>query len=482
MIMSEPKSSFRPLLWAATLAVGFGTVWAIVGAWLYAGIDSVRQGSEGNTYEQLVIRSDGTPLIHSYRFDDPSLSTYHDLSGRVQDPPDGTNVLQGVYMPGGEGRPGIFADRLPWQQRLKVFVNEQEPVVSWYFVHDGKQEGAGYLVGYERESNRRGGFIGMQGFRSDPVPIDDWIPVRSALMADYSQWSSAPISIYWGSTRLGPRALRPGQRDLPPHLVFIPSGNRIQLVDLSTRSVKTVFQASAPIEALGVPPLSTSSKEQPILVRAGQQIQTLDHNYKTTRAFTIPNEVDRSDRGVTWYEIDNGQAIAITPRTVYRIAVDGTIQDQVEYNLKTGSRALSQEMGAFLFALALPSPALVIAIEPLLLMGIDPALSYPGAMSALVKSSWPSLLMIFALSLVLALMAKRRSRAFGLANREQFAWTVFVLFLGLPAYVGFRLHRRWPIREACPHCNARVPRDRTACAECGTRFPDPALKGIEIFA
>ena len=32
-----------------------------------------------------------------------------------------------------------------------VFVNEQEPTVNWFFVHDGKPDGAGYFVAYERD-------------------------------------------------------------------------------------------------------------------------------------------------------------------------------------------------------------------------------------------------------------------------------------------------------------------------------------------
>ena len=57
-----------------------------------------------------------------------------------------------------------------------------------------------------------------------------------------------------------------------------------------------------------------------------------------------------------------------------------------------------------------------------------------------------------------------------------------MILFGLPAYVGYRLHRRWPIRLPCPHCQGLAPRDRTACAECGDGFPEPAGKGIEIFA
>jgi hypothetical protein len=79
-------------------------------------------------------------------------------------------------------------------------------------------------------------------------------------------------------------------------------------------------------------------------------------------------------------------------------------------------------------------------------------------------------------------MAWRRSRSFGCPKQEQVVWVVFVLLFGLPAYVGFLLYRRWPIRQPCLSCQALVPRDRVACAECGTLFPDPSLKGIEIFA
>jgi hypothetical protein len=57
-----------------------------------------------------------------------------------------------------------------------------------------------------------------------------------------------------------------------------------------------------------------------------------------------------------------------------------------------------------------------------------------------------------------------------------------VLLFGVLAFVGFLLHRRWPVREPCPACHARSARDREACSECGAAFPAPGLKGIEIFA
>ena len=114
----------------------------------------------------------------------------------MQDAPDRNDLLAAVYLFGAHGRHrASFPAQPGWAERLKAFVNEREPTVNWFFVHDGKPDGAGYFVGYERESNRRVGFIGLSGFRSDPVPAAEWIPVRGELIGP-SHWSSAPVWIY----------------------------------------------------------------------------------------------------------------------------------------------------------------------------------------------------------------------------------------------------------------------------------------------
>ena len=115
-------------------------------------------------------------------------------------------------------------------------------------------------------------------------------------------------------------------------------------------------------------------------------------------------------------------------------------------------------------------------------MARNPAQGYRAAFAAMLKQAWPSLLAVLALSSLLAAIAWRRARAFGLSRREQLVWAGFVLLFGVPAAVGFLLHRRWPVREPCPSCHLRCARDRDACAECGAPFPAPTLKGIEIFA
>ncbi len=488
-MIARKFSLLRQLAWAATLATGFGALWCVLVAWLGISIQQAWQGGNRSVYERLEVKSDGTLLIHGFPQDGLSQATYRDLKGVVQDAPDRDDLLPAVQLFRARGTPGFFSPQAGWTERLTVFVNEREPTVNWFFVHDGKPDGAGYFAGYQRTSNRRVGFIGMSGFRSGPVPAADWIPVRGAPK------SSAPVSIYSGHSWV----LRPAAGDVPPRWVYLPSGSQLRQADLAARTVTTVFETPEPIESVGIPTLAYwstghSTTEQPILVRTTQQIHVLDQQHHVKKLFSLPADVDRRS-WVDWYEIKSGQAIAVvgplwltdqpdnvSRQLVYRINGDGAIADQFTVDLQIGSSAPDQATQAFQMALALPAPAILFAIGVLVVIATDPPLSYPAAVTALLKDTGPSLIAVLALSIVLAILVQRRSRAFGLARREQIAWSGFVLVFGLPAYVGFRLYRRWPIRQPCPNCHAQAPRDRVACAECGTRFPDPSLKGIEVFA
>jgi len=479
-------SLLRQLAWAATLGAGFGALWLVLVLWLGTLIQEAWRGGHLPPYETLVVRSDGTLLIESTPRERLSEMTYRDLKGQVQEAPVRGKLLSAVSMSGQPPKTGSFP-WLGWGSRLMEFVNEQDPTVNWFFVHDGNPDGAGYFVAYERTSNRRVGFLGMSGFRADPVPKTDWIPASGELK------SSIPFSIYPGR-EWSPRVDR---WDVPPRWVYVPSGTQLRKVDLAARTVTTVFETREPIVAPGIPWLATWSmgrapKEKTILVRTTQQIHELDLQHHVLRVFTIPTEADRRS-SVQWFAMDNGQAIAVfTPSystgepdsvsklKVYRIAGDGAIQDQFELDLQTGS--VPKQTQDLVGVLAFPAPAILFALIPVIEVGINQIKDYPAGLEALLKNTWPAFSAVLALSLILAVLAWRRGRAFGLAHKERITWTVFVLLLGLPAYVGFRLYRRWPIRQPCTTCHANVPRDRLACAECGIRFPDPSLKGIEIFA
>ena len=391
--------------------------------------------------------------------------------------------------------PGYFSARPGWEQRLEAFVDDQQPGVNWFFVHDGMPEGAGYFVGYDRSSNRRVGFIGLSGFRSGPVPTNEWIPVRGPVMADDANWSSAQTWIVAGQVQRASRVIRSFRHawsmcrpEIACDSLTSPPGPCGRSSRRRIRLNRWEFRRTRP----GPPALRRGRSV--IVVRTTRQIHVLNREHASTKVFTIPTEADRQSP-VFWYEIGNGRALAdfdrpwstegadnIARRMAYRIADDGTIVEQYDLALQSGMLKWSKQHEAMSLHIGLPAPAILLLIEPLFVMGIDQAKSYPAAVRAVLLSSWPGLMAVAALASVLAALAWRKSGAFGLPTREQVAWLVFVLLFGVPAYAGFLLHRRWPLREKCPNCQTQAPRDRGTCSECGIRFPDPALKGIEIFA
>jgi hypothetical protein len=488
-------------LLATTLATGFGTLSFLAVLWLGSAIHEAWQDRRHPFREDLVVTADGIPLIMSTPLDNLSAATFRDRNGVAHDVDGAKDLLSAVYLSGESENEGdaFLAVASGWGPRLKYFVDERAPTLNWFFVHDGKPQGSGYFAGYERVSNRLVGYIGLAGLRTDPLPASERIAVRGAQLSNGSSWSSEPS---WVNSRRAPAVtIRPGRWDLPPRLVHVPSGNQLRKVDLAARTVATVFEASEPIEAVGVPIITAYSNAQltkalPILVRTSRTIYGLDHDYRTSFTFPFPTGADRRSL-VRWYDLGNGRAVVdflgsdlpaspetdgLTQRLVCRVGADGTIEESFALRLQMGSPAMDRQAGDFLLALALPAPAILIAIEPFLLMVRERARSYPAAVGAMLTGSWPSLAGALALSAVLAMIASRRSRVFGPARSDRAVWTCFVLLLGLPAFLGFLLARRWPIRTPCPHCGARSPRDRGGCAACGTRFPDPPYRGIEIFA
>ena len=137
----------RELMLAATLAAGVGTLWCLFVVWVGAAIQSVWEGGQETwpPREELVVKSNGTPLIRSTPFHNLSLLSFRDLSGRPEDDPGPDGVRPGLTMAGELPDVDSFWSDGGWEQRLKVFINEREPAIDWFFVHDGKARRVGIL-------------------------------------------------------------------------------------------------------------------------------------------------------------------------------------------------------------------------------------------------------------------------------------------------------------------------------------------------
>ncbi len=451
----------RELVLAATLAVGFGTLWCLFVLWLGSAIQSVWQG-DSETWpprEELIVRSDGTPLIRSTPAYNLSLATCRDLNGRQQDDP-GENYQRD----GDDPRPSrevdtfrshrdwrsrlkvfivdTFWSHRDWGSRLKVFINEREPAVDWFLIHDGQRQGSAYFAGYERESCRRIGYIGLAGFRSDAVPLNERIPVRGEVAANDTNWGSSESRVWWRTNRT--IKLDPG--DVPPHLVYVPSGNQIRLVDLAARTISSIFETSEPIGSVAVPMMTSWSsgrapKEASILVRTWQRIDVLDRSNRTRMAFTIPTELDRESL-VIWHALGDGGGIAeflpvkqnddhaanVSERIVYRVGADGSVQDRFTLQLHVGGPPRSELIDNAQTVVALPVPVMLAALKIVsLITAGEPEIP------------WISIFGIAAISCVAALLAWRLCRTFAFGRAPALVWSLFVVVLGPCALVGLLL-------------------------------------------
>ncbi|OJW14718.1 MAG: hypothetical protein BGO49_17185 [Planctomycetales bacterium 71-10] len=494
-------SALRRFAKGAVLALGFGTIWAAVVFWLGSTVLYNGIGQEVPRAEMIQVASDGTPRIDSYPFNDYSQRSSRDLEGR--EIPNGStagDIIQYLYL-AGEPRswPAALAGP-PWTSRIKPFFNERDPKAIWYFILDGGSGRTGSFVGYERVSNRRIGYLGMSGFRTTPVPLEERIP-SSAPVTSYIQWgSSVPASVY----SLSSPSLGAAPSDVPPRLAHIFDGNILRVVDLADGSVRTAFESPEPIVSLAIPYLFSyfgqgaadeKGATRAILVRTPGKVFRLDHAYNVIGTFVIPPEVP-PNASLNWYEARDGSAVVTfeppTPAetvydnqtrnvTLYQVAADGAIRKATTVELANGSPLASGRAMLGLTAAAIPAPVPLLVVEAAAASN-DSNRNYPAALGAILRASIPGLIAVAVLATALAVAAWRRARAFGLPANERAGWAAFVGLFGLPGWVGFRLHRRWPARAACPRCGARAPRDRPSCLACGEAFPAPAATGIEIFA
>ena len=229
------------MLWALIIGGGFGTIWLaavmIVGQLLIA---QWRNGEPRRRTipEQLIITTDGRALLRgSFALGQPA--GYCRLDGTpVAERADirQADSLSVWHMrePNQVDAPYFFLNALggrDWDWRLRAFLDELHPDNVWYLVHDGRTDGAGYFVGYDKVEKRRIGFIGQSGFSLVRPPQKDWFPVERHLVRSplYKLWTSIGVS----KGLLGVELDSSEKSPIPPHLVFVPSGRELKQVDLS---------------------------------------------------------------------------------------------------------------------------------------------------------------------------------------------------------------------------------------------------------
>jgi len=484
----------RQILLALVLALGAGTVWFVVAVWVGASIMSSWPKGSKPVRETLVVSTDGEPYVQVMPLDNLSQMKYRDLDGQDLSQFDNQSIAQAHFLGGAPQDRNPRLNRWGWPNR--ICFDELSPAAIWYLELDGKPDATGSFVGYERKSNRLIGYLGLKGFRSHSLPVEERIPVSSYVPNDYSEsWTSVQypyqyVGNYTYTTLHSPKDA------IPPRLVHVPSRNRLRVIDLHSGTAREVHQTPEPIISVAVTPFSqmsgSESIKQPIvLLRTDKAIYKLDRQYQLVGTFTLPQDHERHTM-VRWYESPDGESVVEynlpsstdplfnsdrTRSAIFQLSQDGSVRTSREVELLSGQPSRSKESTYKAIAFALPG------LIPMLVA--EAAVSYSTRQVRFqdtLRDAFPWLAAVLTVSALLAALIWWRARTVGLGLQEQVSWVLFVLLLGLPGFFGVLLHRQWPKILPCPTCHQSSSRDHNACTRCGKDFPAPALKGTEVFS
>ena len=507
--MTTRNLSLHSLMLAFILALGALVVWFFV---MTSIVDYVT-----NTWlprcqlyqsEELYVLCDGTPVIDSHQSDDDGAKIIRTLDGqRIKVPNDypGSNGPREARSAGLETQidPKTRFTRLDWNIRLIKFVAADRCPVVWYFVHDGQQEGHGYLVGYDAKTGLEIGYIGRNGASDEKPSQEEQFPVDGWRMSShFGVFPTRGFNVDTEYLDYNARylAAKEGGGELPLWTLWLLADDGLVQVNVKERTTKVLWRGADIISmtlaykdatsALNPDPLSTQLEPRSplvMLVRLPDRVHVFDLN--GNKLLTYPLPVELRHVALDWLTLSDGTAFirpghdeAGRKNELFWInPKDETVRHEV---VKLDKRDKESEpMVSMSIVLAGAPPGLVAtyaAIEPCSIADCPRSTDYWDALGkAIATAGWPFAIM-GAVSAVLSFLCFRRQRKFGLP--WTWAWVAFVFLLGLPGYVGYLVHRKWPVRLPCPHCGRRVPRDRMACFACGSEFPSPVLKGIEVFA
>ena len=499
--MPKRNAIVQPVLLATSLAIGAGAVWAALVIWC----ETLGRELSRRDYvsESVVYRLDGTPLIYRregefyYR-----IENYRTLDGESI-PRDEIRSQVHAYPLYGPPPGRMHVARLGWGDRLLGYTDLRQPPTLWYFVHTGRREGRGYFVGYESDTKSRAGYIARGGFRRDPPGAEDCFPVDARRLGYRNSYGALSHHRYLGGREAywysGSATPAPGE--IPESTVYLITGDRLVEVDLQQRSLREVLASPGLVSVTtGRPALAELPPKDPekfpqftesVWVRMEDRVVVLDAVAGERREYLIPSPL--RSRQFDFLELADGRAIAKTsdtivrgyrPTSLYWFDRSGEILRREDLRLRSALREYAPTAKALLIALTLPAPVGTIVdatvFEPRRLVSRGRAPSYSEALAKSWSYAWLAVAIAFLIGIGLSWYCRRWQREHSAGWTG--VWMPFVILFGAPGLVGYLVHRIWAARPACPACGEEAPRDREACFACGNEFPEPAPKGIEVFA
>jgi hypothetical protein len=490
-MMSARFRILPALCLAAVLALGLQVAYALVLIW--CGAVGSQFFPSDDSFQSLRYLADGTPLIVTHSF-----GRHYDYS---------VETLDGEMLPRealqDQALSTRFAGRRPrsaghgWPARIRGINDGRIPPVFWYLIHTEDADGRAYFVGYESETKRCIGYIGVSGARLEKPPPEECFPVDGRRMSARGQCAAPSAPHPWEPIY---STSRHSAEPMRGWMVYLVSQGRVLEIDLQKQSVRTVLEAEGIVSIElarrcrpapdAEPSHDRIARSTYLAVQLLDRVLVVDPRGPERRSYPLPGELH--GEAFEFLELFDGTALIVMmrravktrrPTDLYWIGEsEGTIRKEtVEllYPAKTDPRLASA-----LASLVAPVPAgwtvAATVVVPFVHLRDGEAAGYRAALGRALGELWPGVAVAFLLAAASTWFGLRRQRQYALPGSP--AWAAFVFLLGVPGLLGYLFHRAWPVRKPCPACHAQVPRDRDACAACHAAFPEPAREGTEVFA
>ena len=480
--MQASSSLMRSIGLASIVACGIATAWFTAAAFVIGATE--QSAYTHGDFEQLYVRLDGEPVILKQT---GLRGTSQQMLSLDRKPTAGDSyqVLHLSYI-----NPPHSADYMvprDWTMRLAAVNDGGSPATYWYLVHDGRPNGLAYGVGYHSATKQVVGYFGREGFSDRPPPRESQFQIAGDTGLAYATPDRVYYEPYWS---------------VQPQM-YVLANDKLWSIDTRKRTVKSLadcpdataigwaWRTSAALPDPAQRPGNQTAAWAPrsLVVRTPDTSLLIDQETDKVARYPLPSILKNATVAVIQLADERlltiGYDRALSNEyTIVWIDPAGRIDDERRVAIATPGHATSERMATLFMALAGPTPP-----AQLLMLGsivtqrhvIDGVPASPtAALGHALGLVWPALAVVLAISVAVAIATYRRQRRYALSGA--FAWAAFVFIFGLPGWLAYRFHRVWPPLEDCPACSQPSPRDREACIECGADFPQPPLKGVEVFA
>jgi len=385
---------------------------------------------------------------------------------------------------------------IPWEQRL-AGLSDHRGKTQWMLIRNAERPGRAYIAAYDTVSKLPIGYIGRRGFRTSLPPETDWFDVEYQVLNWGSNVVASTGGISYGQLSHLSQTL---PDEMLGYFVFIKDGDTISEINLRERTVRRIaeiaglygigiVQQRQPSPMLGRLSTDPSRGGFLVLARARERLILVNSVDETQVHFELPPDLAHEPLSVRVLGSDqimleenagyweSGRVVRFITMTPEGIEHEEIVQ--LLGGLPTDPRRLS-----LITAYTFPAAGLWLLeaslLAPFRKLEEYQADSYMEALRQSYDETWPGLVLLLLLSILLASIVYRWQQKYSRPNTP--LWTTLVFLTTVPGFLAYwAMHRRPPL-AACSHCGKEVPHNRDACPRCAEPFPEPKLLGTEIFA